>query len=74
MREKLNFLSTKIIKVRNRKENSVVNGSRKYSFLAPKTLKYMDFLKELCCKMAEHDEFSKIWVYNVLSPTIDNGS
>ena len=32
----------------------------------------MDFLKDLCCKMAELDEFSKIWVsisYCLLSIT-----
>ena len=34
---------------------------RKYSFLAPKTPKYMDFSMDSCYKVAELVKFSKIW-------------
>ena len=34
---------------------------RKYIFLATNTSKYMDFLMDLCCKMAILDVFNKTW-------------
>ena len=42
--------------------NQCSQQMRKYPFLAPKTSKSTDFSMDLCCKVAELDEFNKTWI------------